>query len=221
VARIASEIIDELGCRGATVSMLLPDLSVVTAVLPSERSASARGVASELAPRLSFPVSEARIDFWRGGKGEALAAAVREAVVRQYEQVVEAVECRVGWVDSASLVRTPAWAEASRSDPGITLLEALLYSDHYVLELFREGELVDLRTRLRSRDDVDAVAGEIQRLPAIYGLGSLGKVALSGENASACARLLAEARLESRLSSEEEGEEKLLEASLAALLHRN
>lgn len=221
VARLASEIIDELGGRGATVSMLLPDLAVVSAVIPPERSSTAPEIRSELGPRLGFPVSEARSDFWRGEKGEVLAAAVREAVVRQYEQVVEATECRVGWVDSASLVRIPAWAEASKSDPGITLLEALLYRDHYVLALFRGGELVDLRMRLRSGDDVDAVACEIRRVPAIYGLDALGTVALSGEGASPCARLLAEARMEARLSPEEEDEEKQLEASLVALRKRS
>jgi hypothetical protein len=221
VARLASEMIDELGVRGAAISVLLPDLAVVSAVLPPERSLTMRDIASELAPRLGFPLSEARYDFWRGGKGEVLAAAVREVVVRQYEQVVEATECRVGWVDSASLARVPGWADATSSDPGVTVVEALLYADHYVLALFREGGLVDVRTRLRSEGDVDVVACEIRRLPAIYGFDALGPVALSGEGASACVRLLSEASVKARLSSEEEGEEKQLEASLSALLHRS
>lgn len=221
VARLASGMIDELGVRGATVSMILPDLAVVSAVLPSETSSTARDIGSELAPRLGFPVSEARSDSWKGVKGEVLAAAVREAVVRQYEQVVEAAECRVGWVDGASLVRIPAWAEASASDPGIVVVRALLYGSHYVLALFREGELVDVRTRLRSRDDVDAVACEIRRLPAIYGLDALGTIAVGGEGASACARLLSEAGVNARLSSEDEGEEKQLEGSLSTLLNRS
>ncbi len=221
VARVASEMVDELGGRRATVSVLLPDLSVVSAVFPASSGATERDLGSILASRFGFPSSEARSDFWRGGKGELLGAAVREAVVRQYEQVVEAAECRPGWVDGASLVRVPAWAQASASDPGTTLLRAQLYTSHYVLALFRDGELIDFRTRLRSGDDVDAVAGEILRLPAIYGVSALGAVALSGESASACARFLSESGVEARLSFEDDGEERQLEAALAALLLRS
>lgn len=221
VARLASEMIDELGGRGATVSILLPDLAVVSAVVPSEKSSREQDVGSELVSRLGFPASETRSDFWRGAKGELLAAAVREAVVRQYEQVVEATECRIDWVDVASLARIPAWAEASRSDPGATLVEVLLYQEHYLFVILRRGELVDVRTRLRSGDDVDSVASEIRRLPALYELDDLGTITLSGEGASACARLLSEAGVDARISCEYEGEERQLEASLALLLRRS
>lgn len=221
VARLASGMVDELSGRGATAAVLLPDLAVVSAVFPASRDGTESDLGSGLASRLGFPASEARSDFWRGGKGEVLGAAIREAVVRQYEQVVEAVECRLGWIDGASLVRLPSWAEASASDPGTTVVRALLYSSHYVLALFREGELVDVRTRLRSGDDVDAVAEEIRRLPAIYGVPVLGAVTLSGEGASACARLLSESRIEARLALEDDGEERQLEAALAALLQRS
>ena len=217
---MASEMIEELGSHRGTVSLILPDLAVVSAAVPAGGSSTNGDIALELAPRLGFPVSEARVDFWRNGKGAVLAAAVREAVVRQYEQVVEAADCRVGWVDAASLVRVPVWAEASASDPGTTLVRALLYRSHYVLALFREGGLVDVRTRLRSGDDVDAVAGEIRRLPAIYDLDRLGAVTLSGEGASPSARLLLDAGVDARTPSGEEGEASQLEASLAALLQR-
>lgn len=221
VARLASEMVDELSGRGATASVLLPDLSVVSAVFPPSQGAAERDLGSRLAARFGFPASEARSDFWRGGKGEVLAAAVREAVVRQYEQVIEAAECRPGWIDAASLVRIPSWADASESDPGTILVEALLYLDHYTLMLFRGGELIDVRTRLRSGDDIDAVAAEIRRLPAIYDFPALGAVTLSGEGASACARILSESRVEARLSLENDGEERQLEAALQALLQRS
>jgi len=221
VARLASGMVDELSGRGATAAVILPDLAVVSALIPASRGGAERDLGSVLAPRLGFPASEARSDFWKGGKGEVLGAAVRESVVRQYEQVVEAAECRIGWVDGASLVRVPSWAEASKADPGVTVVRALLYGDHYMLALFREGELRDVRTRLRSGDDVDAVAVEIRRLPAIYGVPALGAVTLSGEGASACARLLSESPIEARLSLEDDGEERQLEAALAALLQRS
>jgi hypothetical protein len=213
VARIASEMVDELGARGSTASILLPDLAVVSAV--------ASGAAPDLGARLGFPASEARSDFWRGMRGEVLAAAVRESVVRQYEQVVEAAECRLGWVDAASLARIPSWADRSASDPGLTLVEALLYSMHYFVAVFREGALVDVRTRLRSGDDAEDIANELARLPAMYGVDAIDAVRLSGEDAPRCARALLESRLGSRVSFEEGGEKKELEAALAAVLARN
>jgi len=221
VAQLASGMVDELSGRGGTAAVLLPDLTVVSAVFPASQGVAERELGSKLAPRLGFPASEARSGYWRGGKGEVLGAAVREAVVRQYEQVVEAAECRPGWIDAASLVRIPSWGEASASDPGTILVEALLYRSHYALAIFRQGELIGVRTRLRSGDDVDAVAAEIRRLPAIYDIPALGAVVLSGEGASACARLLSEPPLDARLSFEDGGEERQLEVALAALLQRS
>ncbi|HEY7819462.1 MAG TPA: hypothetical protein VIG29_14655 [Vicinamibacteria bacterium] len=221
LAQLASDVVDELSGRGGTASMILPDLAVVSAVLkPGERSKE-RDLEAELARRLAFPAVEARCDFWRGRHGEALGAAIREVVVRQYEQVVEAAECRLSWIDAAGLVRIPVWAETTAADPGTTLLRAQLYSSYYVLVLFRGGELVDVRTRLRAPGDSDAVAEEVQRLPAMYGVPRLDAITLSGEGASDCARVLSAAGLETRLSWEDEGEERQLEAALSTLLSRS
>jgi hypothetical protein len=221
LAQLASDLVDELSGRGGMVSVILPDLAVVSAVMkPGERSKD-RDLEAELARRLAFPAAEARCDFWRGRHGEVLGAAIREAVARQYEQVVEAAECRLSWMDAASLVRIPVWAETTGLDPGSTLLRAQLYASYYVLVLFRGGELVDVRTRLRAAGDTDSVAEEVQRAPAIYGVPRLDAITLSGEGASDCARVLAAADPESRLSLEDEGEERQLEAALSALLSRS
>jgi hypothetical protein len=220
VARLASEMVEELGGRGSTAAVLLPDLAVVSAVFPASNG-SARDAGARLASRLGFPASEARSDFWKGGQGELLGAAVRESVVRQYEQVVEAAQCRLGWVDAASLARVPSWADKSASDPGPTVVEALLFTSHYFLAIFRDGALVDVRTRLRSGNDVEEIAGELGRLPAIYGIPALAAVRLAGEGASDCARALLETRIETPVFFEDGGEKRQLEASLAALLSRS
>jgi hypothetical protein len=124
-------------------------------------------------------------------------------------------------MDAASLVRIPDWAETTGLDPGSTLLRAQLYASYYVLVLFRGGELLDVRTRLRPPGDTDAVAEEVQRLPAMYGVPRLDAITLSGEGASDCARVLSAAGLETRLSWEDEGEERQLEAALSTLLSRS
>jgi hypothetical protein len=219
LARLASEMVSELGGWGGTSAIHLPDLAVVSAVFPKAAAGSAHA-AADLAHRLPFPASEARSDFWWGAKGEALGAAVREAVVSQYEQVVEAADCRTGWIDAASLARIPAWAEASASEPESAAVRAQLYLSHYVLVLFRAGELVDIRTRLRSGDDADAVAAEIGRLSAFYDLPDLRAVVVSGEGASDCARLLPEERFPAGVSVEYDGEEEQLEAALSRILER-
>jgi hypothetical protein len=100
-------------------------------------------------------------------------------------------------------------------------VEALLYSMHYFLAVFRDGALVDVRTRLRSGDDVGEIAREIARLPAIYEMAALGTVRVSGEGAPQCARALLESRAEARVLVEEGGERRELESSLAALLSRS
>jgi hypothetical protein len=218
---LASEIVDELSGRRATAAVVLPDLAVASAVFSPSTGGSESDRRLDLGRRLGVAPSEARSDFWTGRKGEVLGAAVREAVVRQYEQVVEAAECRLGWIDAASLVRIPVWAEASASEPEAALVRAQLYGAHYVLALFRGGELVDVRTRLRSGNDADAVAAEILRLPAIYGVTAVRAVILSGEGASACARLISESWSEVQSFSEDEGEQVLLEKALSTILERS
>jgi hypothetical protein len=219
VARLASELIDELHARRATVAVLLPDLTLVTAVVPSSDRRQNGDARAALAARLGFPASEARSDFWRGSKGEVLGAAVREAVVRQYEQVVEAADCALGWVDGASLVRIPGWAEASAPAAELTV-RVQLYSSHYVLAVFRAGELVDLRTRLRSGDDVAGPAEEVLRLRTLYGVSSLSSVTFHGADASRCAREVGSDGGLGTIAAREEGEEGQLVSALAVLLQR-
>jgi hypothetical protein len=222
LARMAAEMVDDLSGRRGTLSVALPDLSIVTAVVPAASPpGNAEDPGERLASRLAFPVSEARLDFWRGRKGEVLGAAVRGAVIRQYEQIVDAVDCRLSWVDGASLVRIPLWAEASASEREV-VGRVQLYRSHYHLAIFRGGELLDIRTRLRSDGDVEAVAEELLRLPALAGVASFGSVVVSGEDAGSCVRRLSEEDgfPLGRVAATEEGEETQLAATLEALMRR-
>lgn len=213
VATLASEMLGELRARRLAVSLILPDFAVVTMF-----SSAANDDARELDSRLGFPPTEARRDFWRGRKGEVLGAAVRESVVRQYEQVVEAAECRLGWVDGASLVRIPSWTEGSVAEPRLSA-RVQLHPSHYVLSAFRSGELVDLRTRLRVSGDASRIAQEISRIPSIYRVASLGTVTLSGDGALDCAEILRGGGM-AEVSVEDETEESQLVGALDELLRR-
>lgn len=219
VGKLAAAMIADIGARHQAVSVLLPDLSITTMLLaPGELHG--QEVEGALGARLGYPVSEARSDTWKGRKGEILAAAIRNAVVRQYEQVIEASDSRLGWVDGASLARIPLWADRATSDEGVTVYTQL-YASHYFLAVFRSGELVDVRTRLRSAGDAESVAEELKRLPALYDTPSIGRLVLSGDGAALCATRLAEVPSVSQVSVSEDGEESQLAACLRALLQRS
>jgi hypothetical protein len=212
VAKLATEILEELDARRQPVSIVLPDRAVATAFSPASA-----GDVQKVESRLGASSSGDRRDFWRGRKGEILGAAAKGVVVRQYEQVVEASECRPGWVDCASLVRIPLWTEGSLTEPGLSL-RVQLYPGHYVLAAFRAGELVDLRIRLRTSGDASSVSEEIRRVPAFHGVTSLVSLTLSGAGAEEAAAMVEGAARAT--SVVEDSEERQLEGALDELLRR-
>ena len=167
--------------------------------------------------KLGFPSREARFDFWRGRGGEVLGVAVRRAVAEQYEQVVEATDSRLGWVDSASLARIPLWAGSSEGR-GLDV-QVQLYESHYCLSVIVAGGLVDLRVKLRPAGVLDGVWREVMRLPAIHGAPSRS-VTVLGEGATALGTALEELPELGRVHVEDDGEHHSLAAAITALLER-
>lgn len=220
VARLATEALDELGPRPRRLAVVLPDLCVPTTLFPPSRSESERDLLASFRSKLPFPESEARSDAWRGSDGERLAAAVRLGVVRQYEQVVEAAGCALGWVDAASLAALPGWIRENRMFGDALALRVLLYPSHYSIAVFRGRELVGLRTKLRVPGDADAVAFELRRVPGLYGARSLDRVYLAGSDADECAGELRRREAPRELLLGETSERALLVSSVAALLGR-
>ncbi|TDI41638.1 MAG: hypothetical protein E2P02_14455 [Acidobacteria bacterium] len=217
LAQLAEDALGELEARREGVVVLLPDRSIVTALYTSRRGASEKELKVEMGAKLAFPSTEARFDFWRGRGGAVLGAAVREAVAEQYEQVVEATDSRLGWVDSTSLARIPAWARPSGGS-GLDV-QLQLYENHYCLSVFVEGSLVDLRIKLRPAGILDGVQREVTRLPALHGV-ALGAITVLGEGAAALAAALEEIPDVGRVHVEDDGEERLLASALKALLER-
>lgn len=217
LARLAADALGELEARREGVVVLLPDRSIVTALYTSRGGASEKELEVEMGAKLAFPSREARFDFWRGRAGEVLGAAVREAVAEQYEQVVEATDSRLGWVDSASLARIPAWARPSGGS-GLDV-QLQLHENHYCLSVFVEGELVDLRVKLRPAGRLDGVQREVMRLPAVHGAPSRS-ITVLGAGAAALAALLEEIPELGHVQVEDDGEDLLLASALRALLER-
>ena len=217
LAQLAEGALGELEARREGVVVLLPDRSIVTALYTSRRGASEKELQAAMGAKLAFPSREARFDFWRGRGGVVLGAAVREVVAEQYEQVVEATDSRLGWVDSVSLARIPDWARPSGGS-GLDV-QLQLHANHYCLSVFLEGSLVDLRIKLRPAGILDGVQREVTRLPALHGV-ALRAITVLGEGAAALAAALEEIPDLGRVHVEDDGEERLLASALKALLER-
>lgn len=221
LARVVEEALDAVGAAGERLAVALPDLAITTAVYPKRGRTSARSLRRELGATLPYPVGEARCDFWRGRHDEVLGAAVRDAVVEQYERIVEVVGCRLGWVDGASLCRIPSWA-ARPGRPGALQVYVQLYVGHYCLTVFRDGELLDTRTKLRTvdEDDVELVAREIVRAPILHDSAEVGTIGLCGRDAAAVAAELERTGEAVEVRIIDDGEDRQLASSIETLLER-
>lgn len=221
VAKWTAELLGALGARpNETVALVLPDLSVTTALFGTSAPGSDRQLRDALRERLPFPETDARCDFWHGRAGEVLAAGVRRAVVAQYESVLEAAACRLGWVDAASLAHLPQWSRELSREGRDAFVLVQLYGSHYFVTAFRSGELFDLRLRLRSPGDVEVVAGELLRLPKLYE-SALSSLTLSGQDARECAERLTAGSELGKVTTERDSEDAHLVASIRAIIARS
>ena len=225
LAQIAETVLDAVGVRRERLAVALPDLAITTAVFPGRGRAPERELRQELASMLPYALVEARCDFWRGRHDEVLAAAVREMVALQYEQIVEAVECRLAWVDAVSLSGIPSWSRRP-SQKGELDVCLQLYAGHYCLTVFREGELVDARTKLRTADDVELVCREVLRVPALHvsadsdDQDSIDSLSLFGADTAPVAAVLEDSSRVRAIRIETDDEDRHLESSIETLLAR-
>ena len=90
LARITGEALGEVECQGAGLSLILSDLAVRAFALPVAKRTKPVQMLANVASRLPYASQEAVFDTWRGGSRWVLFAAVRGAVLRQYEGAVEA-----------------------------------------------------------------------------------------------------------------------------------
>jgi len=227
-AQIVEAVLDAVGARRERLALALPDLAITTAVFPGRGRAPERDLRKELASMLPYAVGEARCDFWRGRRDEVLAAAVRDVVALQYEQIVEAVDCRPAWVDGLSLTRIPSWsrrsARPSREDELDVALQ--LYAGHYCLTVFRGGELVDARTKLRTAGEVELVCREVLRVPALHDSSgsdaedSIDSLCLFGADAASVATVLEDSSRVRTIRIETDDEDRHLESSIETLVAR-
>lgn len=221
LARVAEQAVEAIGVVGNRLALVLPDHVITTAVYSNRDRMSERALRRQLGASLPYPGNEARYDFWWGRHGEVLGAAVRDVVVRQYERIVETVGCRPGWVDGASLCRIPGWA-ARHSPPATIRVEVQLYTDHYCMAVFRDDELLDVRTKLRHAhtDDTELVVREILRAPLLYDAGRIDSLGLHGHDAATVASSVEDEPKVGEVRVGDGDEDHHLESSIEILLER-
>ncbi len=226
LARLTGDALKEVGCGGGPVAVVLPDLAIRSFVFVDGGKLGLAELLHRVSPRLAYPSNEAILDSWQASAGWILAAAVRRVVLHQYEQAVEALGCYAAWVDGASLVRIPVWTQEvkehfSHDDSGGLNVHVQLYPGHYTLILFRQCELLDVRTKLRHSTDAQKVVEDLIRIPSLYEGGECRRLTVRGEGAAAMVDELEGTGLaQDRLELGEEGEEAHLRSLVEILIRR-
>lgn len=221
LAQIAAEALEPFQAAGGEVAVALPDLAVRVFVFPSKLQAEE--IRSRIGPRLAYPRDEARIDTWRAPAGWMLVAAIRGVVLRQYEQILEALGCRVIWADAASLIPIPDWTREGTAGDGTADLRihVQLYSRHYTLCVMRKADMLDVRTKLRGPADEDRIAIHLFRVPSLFEAGDDMYVSVHGMGAPALVEHLRAGGLSpERIQSGSDDEEAHLGSLLEVLLRR-
>ncbi len=120
-----------------------------------------------LAPSLPFPANEAIVDGLALGRGRHLVAAVRQSVLEGYERALAAGGFDQRRVDLAPLAATAALARRPARASGA--LDVILGRAAVSLAVWRNGELIAFRTRLRASDGGDNAAlwADVERTAAL------------------------------------------------------
>lgn len=222
LAHLAGETLEGVGCQGGRVAIILPDLALRAFALPLNGRLSSHQMLVQVASRLPYPGSEAVYDTWSGSPKWALLAVVRRAVLRQYEQTVEAVGCPAAWVNGASLVKIPEWTREASEDSdngsgGTMRVHVQLYPDHYSLTVFQHGDLSDFRVKLLQHPS--RLVDELVRLPTMFGGVEYRQISVHGERAAALMEELEESGLpKGRAQLGENGQEAHVAALMLAMV---
>ena len=122
-------------------------------------------------------------------------------------------------------LRNPELVEASLAKGELDVC-LQLYAGHYCLTVFREGELVDARTKLRTAGDVELVCREVLRVPALHvsadsdDQDSIDSLSLFGADTAPVAAVLEDSSRVRAIRIETDDEDRHLESSIETLLAR-
>jgi hypothetical protein len=186
--------LDATGRPSAACTLLLPDGVGRLALLALPADADAREfVRFRLAASLPFPSAEAIVDVLPAGNGQVVGAAVRRAVVAEYEQTAASLGLAIERVHLGPLVGLGGLLRSASRE----VVDVLLGDAAACFAVRRGGAIVVLRNRRRDTasgegDRLLQEAERVARLAANGHGGAARAVLLTGAEA---ARLRAEAGL--------------------------
>lgn len=154
---------------------------------------------------LPYPSAEAVVDVFPVRGGRAVAAAIRQLVVEDYEAAVAAAGIEQERLDITSLAALAGLLKDT-GGPGL-VLDVILGDAAYAMAAHRDGVLAVLRHRRRDRRDGEAgrLRVEAERTAAVAG-GELDRVRVVGTGAGSLLREWSAAGLAATAGWEGEGQ---------------
>ena len=135
---------------------------------------------------LPYPASEAVIDVVSAPGGRAVAAAIRQSVVEDYEKAVAAAGLQQERLDLAPLA---ALAPLLEDHPSGLVVDVILGDTAFAVAAHRDGELLALRHRLRDsgEGEADRLRAEAERTAGLAG-GTPSAIRIVGAGSRALRR---------------------------------
>lgn len=175
--------VDAVAPRTARATLVLPDGLARLVLLDLPAGADPRDfVRFRLAGTLPWPPSEATFDALPARRGRVIGAAVRRAVVAEYEQAATLAGLEVEKVHLAPLLALDALQHRASGEA----VHAVLGDVALSLAVFQDGGVVALRNRRRDRSPGEAarLCEEAARTARLAGDGeSLRPLVFSGADA--------------------------------------
>jgi len=164
-------------------SLILPDGLARAVLLDVPGGVEPREFARfRIAPTLPYPAEEAIVDVLPVGRRRVIAAAVRRAVIEEYEAVLAEVGVGRERVDIAPLA---AVAALLRQPPARRAVDVILGDTAFSLAAFHDAELKVFRTRRRhcGPEEPDRLREEVARAADLAGDGAPPRVRVVGTGA--------------------------------------
>jgi hypothetical protein len=169
VAPAVRRVAREAGFGRAPVTVIAPHGAARLLLLSAPDGVDLGEFARYRLGDLPYPSPEAVIDVVSAPGGRAVAAAIRQSVVEDYEKVVAEAGLRQERLDLAPLAALGPLL-ADRPADGL-VVDVILGDTAFTIAAHREGELLVLRHRLRDAADgeADRLRAEAERTAALAG----------------------------------------------------
>jgi hypothetical protein len=179
------QVLSSLPAAGASAALIVPAGTARIAVLDVAAGVAPRDFARyRLARGLPYPSDEAVVDVLALGGGRVVAAAVRRAILQEYESLAAGAGLVQERIDLAPLAALQALLREPRDVPSV---DVILGDAAVCFAAYQEGRLQAFRSRLRDPDAGEArrLADEADRTHLAAGGGAEPRLRVVGSGATA------------------------------------